>query len=1107
MGHYPMQDRNVKGLSKFYRDCPESRIKYNDNVLPYVDGYPNYVRFPQLESPVLSQQRDLVRTLWEQCFFGRDYEGACLALEVLSEIDSIELTDFAQFVDMLQYTENPQATLKALIQKTIKHRLVKSSEHQRSSLLGIFVEQLLLQGDVTSAHSLLQGRMADPAFTATEYLLVVTECGLDLTMPTLQDICSDPLEMYKSILLAYSCTTRQTVEDSRGNSNRLSFSASQASQRKGLHSNTRQLCRNLLNDLKTAFGKCNLMGRRCPWIDMHAIYVAYLEATDSHRQAHKYIQNLSVVFLSKGDSAIKVEGARQPQQDLPGGDLSLQYHALVARYLSRFSLSLEEDELNGEAMHSREYRLFIRAIEGLTLPAEVEKSSAIFSLNIVNVESLYYALQLYQLDRVTKPQLIGIISDSIESCPPTAQSMHGLHDNNAFCGYNLMHWFLWSLLAELLGAVSKTDLVAVISSDSDLALRLPIGVEQARKRPRAAKTVDEDDIYGGDDEEEEEEEQDVKYNPHTFKAHFSSDRQWWRSSLLSASQLGEELSDSVLEFEAVDLLNKRDESSEDNLDERLSVENAGSYFEHALASVSEENSTGDDDMATAGCSWRVDIIAFRASLSEQLGLLSSSSSGAGRQSIGGRQSLGGISYHAGGESSSSDEDEEDGAHSRRRSSLQRGATTPGRTPSKTSFESSASKTPSKGGLSLAALIGGATPFKSTALTPVNEGTEGQSDLDVSQMETSFALENEDFNEEEDEDNEEVWDTLSDERTAQIMRSMVEVAANGGDVICERFRTQLLSRLDSASSGSSCHSELKSYSFMPPAYLPRVSSKRDMTHRFNDEVSLFQQMSSRLLEILAGQVIVCCHLSHHQGSPSKTQTSPPASQQDSLFVVKGVQMIVENALHSDDVEAQETAKRCLKTLVQNGINVQRAVRIAATLANHDVGLNAAPPRLEEAQDQDSLFNVLHWHTVDAESFPLETPSQPTLVNGAYSPVSIYTMENLKDLTAYARERGVEIIFELDVPGHAAGWIKGKPDLLADCLSKYTNINDYALNPSLEDTYTTIQGVLSDIVNATGVNRLHIGGDEVIYGCWSNDASITAFMKDNNIATYPELLAYF
>ncbi len=152
-------------------------------------------------------------------------------------------------------------------------------------------------------------------------------------------------------------------------------------------------------------------------------------------------------------------------------------------------------------------------------------------------------------------------------------------------------------------------------------------------------------------------------------------------------------------------------------------------------------------------------------------------------------------------------------------------------------------------------------------------------------------------------------------------------------------------------------------------------------------------------------------------------------------------------------------------------------------------------------------MLHWHTVDAESFPLKSPSQPDMVKGAWSPSSIYSMDTLAELTSYARDRGVEIIFELDVPGHAAGWIKGKPELIADCMTKYSNINNYALNPSLEDTYTTLQGLLGDIKNATGVNRLHLGGDEVIFGCWSNDASIATFMKEQGMTTYNELFSYF
>jgi hexosaminidase len=156
-----------------------------------------------------------------------------------------------------------------------------------------------------------------------------------------------------------------------------------------------------------------------------------------------------------------------------------------------------------------------------------------------------------------------------------------------------------------------------------------------------------------------------------------------------------------------------------------------------------------------------------------------------------------------------------------------------------------------------------------------------------------------------------------------------------------------------------------------------------------------------------------------------------------------------------------------------------------------------------------LNVLHWHTVDAESFPLQCPSAPDLVKGAYSPDLTYSMAELRSVTEYAKQRAVDVVFELDVPGHAASWGAGAPQLLADCLVKYSyNINDFALNPTLEETYSTVRAVLGDIVQATGVSRLHLGGDEVVYGCWKNDSSITSFMTAQGISgDYDQLLMDF
>jgi len=155
-----------------------------------------------------------------------------------------------------------------------------------------------------------------------------------------------------------------------------------------------------------------------------------------------------------------------------------------------------------------------------------------------------------------------------------------------------------------------------------------------------------------------------------------------------------------------------------------------------------------------------------------------------------------------------------------------------------------------------------------------------------------------------------------------------------------------------------------------------------------------------------------------------------------------------------------------------------------------------------------FNVLHWHAVDAESFPLETPSEPTMSRGAFSSDMTYSMTDLTELKAYAFERGVEIILEIDVPGHAGGWIKGKPEIMAQCLEKYTNINNYALNPTLNETYVTIENILYDTMKAfNGANYLHLGGDEVVYGCWAADKEIVSYMAQHNIFSYEALLNYF
>ena len=157
-------------------------------------------------------------------------------------------------------------------------------------------------------------------------------------------------------------------------------------------------------------------------------------------------------------------------------------------------------------------------------------------------------------------------------------------------------------------------------------------------------------------------------------------------------------------------------------------------------------------------------------------------------------------------------------------------------------------------------------------------------------------------------------------------------------------------------------------------------------------------------------------------------------------------------------------------------------------------------IERAIDAAAMnkMSVLHWHAVDAESFPLVTPSSPQLSDGAYSRTAVYSMDDVRHLVDYGTDRGVRIILEVNSPGHAASWTKGYPQIMAKCFRKYSyNYNDFAVNPTLEKTYEVVEGAYQDVLGATRDGYMHLGGDEVVYGCWDDDAGIVEYKEANGI----------
>ncbi|CAH2065594.1 unnamed protein product [Thlaspi arvense] len=147
-----------------------------------------------------------------------------------------------------------------------------------------------------------------------------------------------------------------------------------------------------------------------------------------------------------------------------------------------------------------------------------------------------------------------------------------------------------------------------------------------------------------------------------------------------------------------------------------------------------------------------------------------------------------------------------------------------------------------------------------------------------------------------------------------------------------------------------------------------------------------------------------------------------------------------------------------------------------------------------------LNVLHWHIVDSQSFPLEILSYPKLWNGAYSFSQKYTFEDATAIVKYAQRRGIHVLAEIDVPGHALSWGKGYPSLWPS-----KNCQE-PLDVSSDFTFKVIDGILSDFSKIFKFKFVHLGGDEVNTTCWSTTPRIAQWLKKHR-KTEAQAYEYF
>jgi hexosaminidase len=157
-----------------------------------------------------------------------------------------------------------------------------------------------------------------------------------------------------------------------------------------------------------------------------------------------------------------------------------------------------------------------------------------------------------------------------------------------------------------------------------------------------------------------------------------------------------------------------------------------------------------------------------------------------------------------------------------------------------------------------------------------------------------------------------------------------------------------------------------------------------------------------------------------------------------------------------------------------------------------------------------MNVFHWHLSENQGFRAESRKFPKL-HELGSDSEYYTQEEIRELIAYAHDRGIRVVPEFDMPGHNTAWFVGYPEIASGsgpyAIERKWGVFDPAMDPSNEKTYKFLNELVGEMAKLFPDQFFHIGGDEVNGKEWDRNPKIQEFMKAHKIKTNEALQAYF
>lgn len=157
-----------------------------------------------------------------------------------------------------------------------------------------------------------------------------------------------------------------------------------------------------------------------------------------------------------------------------------------------------------------------------------------------------------------------------------------------------------------------------------------------------------------------------------------------------------------------------------------------------------------------------------------------------------------------------------------------------------------------------------------------------------------------------------------------------------------------------------------------------------------------------------------------------------------------------------------------------------------------------------------LNVLHWHLSEDQGFRVECRSFPKLhtmgSDGLY-----YTQGEIREILEYARDRGIRVVPEFDMPGHTTSWLVGYPELASAPgpyrIERHWGVSDPCMDPTKEELYEFLDVFLGEMTQLFPDPYFHIGGDEVNGKHWDNNPEIKSFKRTHGMKDNHDLQVYF